>query len=124
MLYSVEKMKKETRVPYNDVYSIKRRALDAVDPEAYDRIHAELTSRFTDRQIDTSSWIPGKDWTGTVYDPIYWACGYDDTSAALFFGQLVWQVVMDMPDCWAHGKYELDGIPIRGTTYFRIDCPK
>ena len=123
MLYKVPEMKKVTKVPYEDVYLVKRNALDQTDAMAYLRIHRELSGRFTAREIDTSSWIPGKDWTGTVYDPIYWACGYDDVSAALFFGQIVWQVVMDMPDCWAFGKYELDGVAIKGTTYFRIDCP-
>jgi hypothetical protein len=43
--------------------------------------------------------------------------------SALFFGLLVWQVVMDR-DCWSFGRYEKEGIPIRGMTYFRIDCPR
>jgi hypothetical protein len=73
--------------------------------------------------VDTSSWIPGADWTGTVFQPIYEACGEDENAAALFFGLLVWQVVMDREDCWSFGRYEKEGIPIRGMTYFRIDCP-
>jgi hypothetical protein len=28
---------------------------------------------------------------------------------------------MDRPDDWSFGRYEKDGIPIRGMTYFRIN---
>ncbi|WP_353068617.1 hypothetical protein RBB75_15595 [Tunturibacter empetritectus] len=124
MLFDVPSMKKLTRVPYEETYRPLRQALDKVNPNAFPIIHNELTSRFHGRQIDTSSWIPGKDWTGTIYDPIYVACGLDEAAAAKFFGQIVWQVVMDLDSCWASGHYELDGVQIKGRTYFSIDCPK
>ena len=124
MLFDVPSMKKITRVPYEETYHPLREALDQTDPQAYERIHRDLTSRFQGREIDTSSWIPGKDWTGTVYDPIYRSCGCDEVVAAKFFGQIVWQVVMDLDSCWASGHYELDGVPIKGRTYFTIDCPR
>jgi hypothetical protein len=124
MLFDVPSMKKLTRIPYEETYWPLRDALDRVNPTAFDDIHKELTSRFKGREIDTSSWIPGKDWTGTVYDPIYAATGLDEVAAAKFFGQIVWQVVMDLDSCWASGRYELDGVQIKGRTYFSIDCPK
>ncbi len=72
-------------------------------------------------EIHTSSWMPGSDWTGTVWEPIYAdACGYDDVTAGLCFGLFVWEAVRDHPDAWAFGRYEKDGIPIQGMTYFRI----
>jgi hypothetical protein len=98
--------------------------LDSFDPDAYDVIHDDLDKRFSGKEVDTSSWIPGSDWTGTPFDPIWHACRHNDVTAALFFGLIVWQVVMDREDCWSFGKYEKDGIPIKGTTYFRIDCPR
>jgi hypothetical protein len=123
MLFDVPSMRRITRVPYEETYRPLRRALDQVDPTAYGKIHDELTSRFNGREIDTSSWIPGNDWTGTVYAPIYIACGEDVVASAKFFGQIVWQVVMDIDSCWASGHYELNGVPIKGRTYFSIDCP-
>jgi len=125
MLYSVPDLKKITHVPHEFEYDQWRQHLDRVDSSAYQRICHELDSRFDDREVDTSSWIPGSDWTGTPFEPIYHACGQNQEAAGLFFGLLVWQVVMDRnQDCWSFGRYEKDGIPIRGMTYFRIDCPK
>ena len=123
MLYSIPDMKRIEHVPHRPEYRSWRAALDRVDLGAYRRIHNELDSRFDEHEIDTSSWIPGSDWTGTVWEPIYRACGEDHVAAGLFFGLLVWQVVMDRGDCWSFGRYEKEGILIRGMTYFHIDCP-
>ena len=123
MLYDVPSMKRLTFIPYEETYTPLRRNLDRVDPQAYTRIHAELTSRFDGREIDTAGWIPGSDWSNTVWEPIYLAAEGDQIRAAKFFGQLVWKAVVDHPDCWSSGKYELHGVPIQSRTYFRIDCP-
>lgn len=123
MLYSVPDMKRLTHVPHEAEYRNWRAALDAYDSGAFRRICAELDGRFEGKEVDTSSWIPGADWTGTPWDPIYYACGENEVSAGLFFGLLVWQVLLDRDDCWSFGRYEKEGIPIRGMTYFRIDCP-
>lgn len=77
--------------------------------------------RIDDKDIETSSWIPGAEWKGTVYWPIFEkACSRNVDSAARFFGLIVWDVVMKHPDSWSFGRYELDGTPIEGMTYFRI----
>jgi hypothetical protein len=123
MLFDVPSMKKLTKIPYEETYRPLRKALDLVSPTAFSDIHRELTDRFQGREIDTSSWIPGKDWTGTVYEPLYIVAGFDQGVAAKFFGQIVWKVVMDLDSCWASGHYELDGVEIKGRTYFSIDCP-
>jgi len=123
MLYSLPDRTKINHVPHSRDYHRWCAALDRIDPGAYKRIHDWLDSRFDAREVDTSSWIPGADWIGTVFEPIYWACGENPEVAALFFGLLVWKVVMDRKDCWSFGRYEKGGIPIKGMTYFRIDCP-
>jgi hypothetical protein len=123
MLYSVPDMKRIDYVPHAADYWRWREALDRLNPRAYTAIHHELDGRFDSREVDTSSWIPGSDWTGTVYQPIYDACGLDEDAAARFFGLLVWQVVMDHDGCWSFGRYEKEGVPIKGMTYFRIECP-
>ncbi len=123
MLYSVPDLRQIDHVPHPVDYRRWSQALDRIDSQACRRIHDELNRRFDGREVDTSSWIPGSDWTGTIFQPIYHACGEDEVTAGLFFGLLVWQVVMDREDCWSFGRYEKEGIPIRGLTYFRIDCP-
>lgn len=123
MLYSVPDLTAITEVPHLSAYQRWREQLDRIDPDAFRRIHEWLDSRFDEHEVDTSSWIPGADWRGTVFQPIYDTCGEDPDAAALFFGLLVWQAVMDREDCWSFGRYEKEGIPIRGMTYFRIDPP-
>jgi len=115
MLFDVPSMKKLTHVPYGETYLPLRRALDRIDPQAFTKIHEELTARFGEREIDTAGWIPGTNWKDTVWWPIYLAAGEDQELSGKFFGH---------PECWGSGKYELDGIPIRSRTYFRIECPK
>ena len=124
MLYSVPDVRRIDHVPHAEEYRAWRTALDRIDPQAYQRIHIELDCRFDENEVDTSSWIPGSDWAGTVWEPIYHACGQDTVSAGLFFGLLVWQVALDRADYWSFGRYEKGGVPIRGMTYFRIDCPE
>jgi hypothetical protein len=123
MLFDIPSMKKLTQVPYETEYRRLRNELDQVSPGAFAIIHQELISRFDGREIDTAGWIPGKHWQDTPWYPIYLAAGEDEEVPGKFFGQIVWQVVMDHHDCWSSGRYELDGIPIKSRTYFRIDCP-
>jgi len=128
MLYSVPDMTRIEQVPHQQDYTRWRCAPDVTNPGAFQQICSGLDSRFNTCEVDTSSWIPGANWEETPFQPIYVACGGDENEnaheeAARFFGLIVWQVVMDRGDCWSFGRYEKDGVPIRGMTYFRIDCP-
>ena len=65
--------------------------------------------------------MPGRDWTGTVWQPIYTdACKYNKVMAALCFGVFVWEAFMTHPEDWSFKRYPTDGVLIRGMTYFRI----
>lgn len=49
-------------------------------------------------------------WTGTPFEPIYTVAARQDYQrSALFFGQLVWYVVMQRPEPWGSGRYQVDG---------------
>ena len=122
MLYAFPSMKLREQVPYGEDYSRWRELLDSTDPNAFQRIHGVLDARFAEREVDTSSWIPGRVWTGTPYESIYEAVEGNERVAALFFGLLVCQVVIDRPECWSSKKADEDD-PTSGTIYFRIDCP-
>ena len=119
MLYSILSQKRVTNIPYQKDYKRWRARLPDND---YHAILAELTQRIDGTEIQTSSWMPGKDWSGTVFDPIYSkACNGDFSEAAQFFGLLLWETFLHHPECWAFGRYELDGVPIQGLTYFKVD---
>ena len=68
--------------------------------------------------------LPGHDWTGTVYEPIYEACGRNVSQSGLFFGIIVFNLLMNRDDkVWGFGRFEKDGKQIASMTYFVIHNP-
>jgi hypothetical protein len=60
----------------------------------------------------------------TVYEPIYHACGDNQEEAGKFFGQILFDLLMNIEDTvWGFGKYEKNGVPIKGITYFILPDP-
>lgn len=121
MLYSIENDCFVRDFPHKKDYARWRARLSDAE---YRAIVDALGERIEGTEIQTSSWIPGADWSGTVFQPIYEnACSEDERAAARFFGLLVWEVFLNHPDTWSFGRYEKDGIPIEGLTYFKIRKP-
>lgn len=121
MLISVDTGRPVTTIPHLRDYLAWRSRLTNAQ---YEAIVDELNGRVDGGEVHTSSWIPGADWRGTVFQPIYDdACNQNPKAAALFFGLVLWDVMMQREDCWAYGRFEKNGIPIEGLTYFRVDCP-
>ncbi len=107
-----------TKIPYEGQYL---ELCERLSHEEFDAIYDHLRELLDNSEIETSSWIPGANWHGTVFWPIYeTACNGDQGAAARFFGLILWQVVMEHPDRWSFGRYELDDTPIEGMTYFRV----
>lgn len=122
MLFSIDSDSYIEKIPHRSDYDRWRKGISDAD---YQAIFDHLTSRISESQIETSSWIPGRDWTGTVFDPIYTnACHCDEIAAAKFFGLILWHVMLEHQETWAFGRYKLGEIPIEGLTYFRINVPK
>src|SRR5437879_12052972 len=72
-----------------------------MDPADFRRIVETLNEHINTSgrgEIITTSWIPGADWTGTPYEPIYVAAGEDWQSARFFYGLIVWRVMMGRPE--------------------------
>jgi hypothetical protein len=101
------------KVAYEKKFNDRMKNLDAQD---YKAIVEELSRVIDSGEVHTSSWIPGSNWIGTVYQPIWEACKKNDSLAAMFYGQILYQVFIDRPDEWFFGKYE----HARGKTYFKI----
>lgn len=107
-----------TRVPHQAQYQRWRNRLS--EP-AFRSICNELLDRIIEGEVHTSSWIPGSEWANTPFMPIYeTACLKDVGDAAKCFGLILWEVMMKHPESWSFGRYEKDGTPIEGLTYFRI----
>jgi len=105
-------------IPHSRDYRIWRNRLSDAE---YSAIVNELNKRINGKEIQTSSWIPGSDWSGTVWEPIYSkACLGNEEDSGLCFGLFVWVVMMERIETWAFGRYAKDGIPIRGLTYFQV----
>jgi hypothetical protein len=114
MLFDINR-RRVTNVPHEDDYRRWRAALPDVDFRA---IWSELDGRVGSNDILTSSWMPGNNWEGTVFQPMYdRACNNSFEQAGWFFGLTLWDVIMNRREAWCFIK-DPDG-NIRGTTYFR-----
>ena len=100
MLINIDTGKVITRIPHKKSFEAWRKQIST--------------------EVHTAGWIPGHDWTETVFYPIYLACKKDTTSAALFFGIIVFIVFMDRPEQWSLGRYQVNDKDIASMTYFRI----
>src|SRR5437667_8971046 len=109
-----------TKVPYRREFDVLRSRLSDAEFEAMVTRVNELIEQ-AGGEIATAGWLPGADWTGSPFEPIYTKAARGDFQrSALFFGQLVWYAVMERPERWASGRYDLDGKEIGSRTYFRL----
>lgn len=70
----------------------------------------------TKSDVIVSSFIPGKDWSNTIWDPIYSkACIFHEEHSAQFFGLLVCNVLIDRKEKWYFLKQDI----ARGMIYFK-----
>lgn len=121
MLYSVDSGRYVTRLPHKTEFDRWMKRLSAAD---YQRIVDAINERIDASDINTAGWMPGHDWTGTVYEPLYDACGKNETQSGMFFGLIVFNTLMRRTDgVWGFGKFEKDGFPISSMTYFIIENP-
>lgn len=119
MLYSIGSKSYIHHIPHSKEFAIWRARLS--DGE-YQAIVDELNNRISGGTVHTSSWIPGSDWTGTVFQPIYEkACKKSKEAAAEVFGLILWAVLSDRDDAWGFVRYEEGSVPIKGMTYFKLD---
>jgi hypothetical protein len=90
-----------------------------LSPADYQRVRDAINAYADPRDVFVSSHIPGKDWIGTVYEPLYFACRQNQTHAGFFFGLIVWQTMIDREDEWYFKPGERDANDVLGMTYFR-----
>ena len=75
--------------------------------ESYKKIEEALNDKINQNDINTAGWLPGHNWTGTVFEPIYDASGKNVTQAGMFFGLIVFNLLMNREDSvWGFGRFE------------------
>ena len=127
MLYSIDSHCYIKTLPHKSDFDRWRKNISDAD---YDKVVDTLLADFFQTgEIAVSSFIPGKDWSGTPYQAIWHACSKNDRQAALFFGLIVFKTLMDMPfadGVWSLGKaknYTDKFENIRGILYFKLTNP-
>jgi hypothetical protein len=104
-------------VPYSAEFS---RYMAALSEDEIAAIKTALNGMIDGTTIQTAGWMPGANWQGTVFEPIYFKAANQSYSAsARCFGLMVWEVFMERPERWFSGRFEKDGEPIRSRTYFQ-----
>lgn len=117
MIFSIDTGKEIKKIPHEKEFNLWRSRLTVAE---FDAIVNKIDSLIDSNEVHTASWMPGNNWSGTVYEPIYTkACNYDETLSGLCFGLFVWYVFQIRDDEWYHGRFENNGIPIKGMTYFK-----
>ena len=117
MLYSVDAQAPVTRLPHVKEFNAWQSKISDTEFQA---VVGRLNDLIDGDEVHTAGWMPGSDWTGTVFEPLYHACGQNVEASGLFFGLIVFHVMMERDDWWGFGRYEKDGLPIRSMTYFRL----
>jgi len=121
MLYSIDTQKYISHIPHESEY---RTWIGRLSQQEFETIIEDLNQKVEGDEIHTSSWMPGADWSGTVFEPIYEkACRCNEEAAGMCFGLILWCILMKREDVWGFGRYEKDGVPIKGMTYFKIENP-
>ncbi|GJQ61155.1 MAG: hypothetical protein SCALA702_02080 [Melioribacteraceae bacterium] len=117
MLFEIETGKRVNIMYHSKEFELWKNRLSKKE---FDDIIENLESMIDRDEIHTSSWMPGSNWEGTVYEPIYTkSCNEDKNLSGLCFGLFVWYVFLNRQDEWYFGKFNKNGFPINGMTYFR-----
>lgn len=117
MIYNIDSGKIVLSQPYAKEFRIWRNRLSTSEFAA---IIDKLNSMIDKDEIHTAGWMPGNNWNGSLFEPIYTkACGLNEDESGLCFGLFVWHVFQQREDKWYSGKFEKDGVPIKSRTYFK-----
>jgi hypothetical protein len=103
---------------YPDFFNHVRRS---IEPSDFDDLWLHVNDRFVDCEVLTTSWEPGRDWARTPFRVICPAVGFYPEEAAKFVGLIYCAVAIERPELWGCHHAELNGIPIRGRTYYRLN---
>jgi hypothetical protein len=117
MLFDMMSGKEITKIPYESDY---RRFMSRMTTDEINHIETALNDLIDGTEIQTAGWMPGRDWSGTPYEPIYTKAALSNYDlSARCFGLMVWVVFMKRPERWTSGRFEKNGEAIGSRTYFQ-----
>lgn len=116
MLYNLDDVE-ITKLPHKRQFALHRSHIGDAEYEAAVCAINDYVSNVQD--VFISSHIPGNDWTDTPYQPLYLACNHSYDQSAMFFGLIVWKVMMERQDDWYFKPAAKDEEDVIGMTYFR-----
>ena len=121
MLYSIDSGKYVNHMPHKNDFDKWMKNLSSAD---YVKVIDALNEKIDQCDINTAGWMPGNNWEGTVYEPLYLACGKDKVKSGMFFGLILFDLLMNRDDkVWGFGRFEKDGRQIGSMTYFILNNP-
>ena len=120
MLIEIESGKEIAHVPHPQTFNPLKARLSL---EEFEGVVVRINELIENAggEIVTAGWLPGSDWSGTPFLPIYeTAAKKNQDVAGQMFGLMVWYTIMQRPERWSFGKFEKDGREIGSMTYFRV----
>ena len=117
MLYNLDRDPMET-VPHRGEFDTWRARLS----DAHYNAMYNAINNYCDRceEVFCSTWLPGSDPAiEAAFPPLTVACGGNEELSGLFFGIIVWIVMMERNDQWLFKPAEQQEDRWRGVTYFR-----
>lgn len=119
MIWDIYRDREIKAIPHKREYKIW---ISRLTTQQVETLKEEIRKRIAGNKVATAGWIPGLDWNDTPFQLIYEiACKCDKEASGMCFGLLVWETLMEHEDCWGFGRYELNKIPIKSITYFKIN---
>jgi len=91
--------------PHQEFYAHHRAKLSDQD---YQMIIKEIHRLMSERDVFAERDIRDQNLQGSVFDPVYQACGGDEKEAGFFFGLLVREAVQQHQDTWYLLREERD----------------
>ena len=105
MLYTIDG-KKIKEVPHKETLTLFFKKLSQIEIDLIDKKLQETIDMISeDKKLLNSSFLPGKDWTGTVFQPIYEkAAGYNEELVAKIYGLVLMKNIIDNDKEWVFMK--------------------
>ena len=115
MLVNFENGKEIKEVWHKKEYDVFLNKINALDKDTIESIKYSIKNLMSTSEVNVTSWMPGKDWTGTPYQPIFDALGLE-SSSAMCFGLLVQECIIEDDRVWSFTRID----KIEGMVYFEI----
>lgn len=120
MLIDITSRKEIMRIPHPETSKLIQ---DRLSPGDFNGVVDEINKRIDEAggEIATAGFLPGPDWSNTPFQCIHdTAAKKNKEFSAKMFGLMVWYTIMQRPERWGFGRYNIGDREIESLTYFRL----